>query len=430
MTLETDPYDVMEYHDIVSQILKQHIDTENKNKYLIRQLEEASHSINRFFREGTLDYTRSLVNIIILGAALDSIDEIPVVDPNGNILDSPASEIYGKRLLNEENPWEHVYELEVAQDCHSAGLDTKLVDEGQQTGPDVFVDCNGSRIYIECKRRRRYNPETDSGGTYEIIRDQIDDLVSIDEDSYFIELTSDGPLDEGAIDKLATQAADVIENQWSEKTTRIAGTEYKIVLRDYFHGEKESDMSKNDIEFWTKYNAISSHALQKFLSPFDSDQMSPGAKINMMIMFTSEGKAVCKNCSVIDFNFPTIDSKLYDRIINTTLRKGRQDLSGCSPGVLFIHLPAYETEDMQRYHVQEGDYDPTPQVQRLNQRITGELKDSSSLNAVVINITFFEAKGNDCQVMRGYKIFKNPSPKVSLPKEFDDYISGEYFEKI
>lgn len=427
MSYNIDPYDVMDYHHTVSEFIEPTICDSNKNSFILQQIDDASHSINRFFREETLDYTYSLRNVVILGNAIDSIHEIPIVDPNGDSLDQSISEIYAGKLLNEENPWDHIYELEVAQICHSVGLDTKLVHEGNISGPDVFVDCDNTRINIECKRRRSHDPETHLGNPYNLIKDRIDNSVNIGEDSYFIELTSDKPLEEKDADELANLAVDVIEHQYQEKTKTIGDVTYKVILHDYISGKSEVDVSRDDLEFWFNYSGLSPHSIQKMLSPFDHDQTSPGALIDFGIKFTDEGKTVLKEGSVLDFNFPTIDSKFYDRIINTTFRKGRQDLSGCSPAVLFIHLPAYEIEDMDRYHVQEADYDPTRQTQRLDQRIEGQLKHSNSINAVVANTTYFNTKGNNCEIRRGFKMFKNPSPELSLPDDFEAFLSGDYF---
>ena len=80
---------------------------------------------------------------------------------------------------------------------------------------------------------------------------------------------------------------------------------------------------------------------------------------------------------------------------------------------------------MAQYHVQEGEYDPIPQFERLIQRIEGELKDSNSVNAVVLTFTEIQTEGNNCQIRRGYKIIKNQSPETQLPERFEKFLSKD-----
>lgn len=421
MCYETDPYDVMRYHSQMIELFRPYISDLSINNNLIRQLEETGKVINRFFRDGVIDYTTPVVNTVIMGKAIESINNLPVIKPDGTRWQRSAKEIYAKRLLTAENPWETIYELEVANFCFSTGFSTKLVHEGQDAGPDIFVYNDGERIDIECKRRQPYphNRETN----YEEIRKQIVSQLNIGDDSFFIELSADGPLKGSAIDSVIDLAIDVINNRKPEAVEKIGGTKYKINLKDYYQGKRSLDLSKQDVERWFRHDVLPRPAIYAFLSPFDAGEISPGSHINMNIMFTEEGTTITKNGTVFDFNFPTIDERLYDRIVSNTLESGRSDLKGRSPSVLFIYLPAYDVEDLSRYYVQEGSYAPTPQIQRLEQRVRGELKQSTSVNAVVINTTYFEANDNNCRVKRGYKLFRNQSPENQLPNQFAQYLN-------
>ncbi|MFC6719997.1 hypothetical protein [Halobacteriaceae bacterium SHR40] len=240
-------------------------------------------------------------------------------------------------------------------------------------------------------------------------------------------MTADGPLEEQAVESVIDLAVQVIENREPEATCEINKIEYKVKLKDYYQGQKILDISKQDIERWFNNEIFSPDAIQALLSAFDEEKISPGSQVETSIKFIEEGEVMTKGGAVFDFNFPTIDEKYYDRIINTTLRSGREDLKGRSPSVLFLHLPAYETEDMRRYCVQEGQYDPTPQIQRLEQRIEGELNHSTSVNAVVLNMTYFATRENYCQIERAYKVSENQSPDRQLPQDFRKYLSGDLF---
>jgi len=417
----------MQYRNRVLDFFEPYANEVDSNNSIMTQIEEAGDIINRFFREDVIDYTIPVRNIVIIGKAIESIHEFPVVKPDGSHRKEPAEKIYSKKLLTEENPWKTIYELEVAQSCRSAGLDTKLVHEGQDSGPDILVYSGGERIDIECKRRDTY--PSDKEYDYEEIRKEIINRVEVGEDSFFIELTADGPLEEQAIQSVIDLAVKVIENRNSEMEYKINNIKYKVILKDYYEGERRMDISKQDVERWFENEIISPYTIQKFLSPFDQDKISHGSFVKTLFKFTKEGKTISKKGAVFDFNFPSIDDKYYNRIVNTTLSSGRKDLKNRSPAVLFLHLPAYETEDMVRYNVQEESYDPIPQIQRLEQRIEGELKQSSSVNAVVLNTSYFSTKGNNCHLERGFRVFQNPSPDDLLPKEFKRYLAGELFNQ-
>ena len=414
------PYDIMRYHSQLTEFFEPYINEVEVNNSLLTQIEKTGKRIDSYFKTGTIDFTPSVRNVIILGSVVENIGEFSVVKPNGDYREESAEEIYAQKLLREANFWKTAYELEIAQFCNNRDLDTRLVHEGQQCGPDIFVYCDDKRIDIECKRRDAHLSDVDYD--YEQIREEIHNRIDIGEDSFFIELTADGPLEEEARETVIELAVETVENRSSESTANINGIEYKIILKGYYHGKKESDISKKDVERWFNEQVFTPQKIQALLSPFDTDMISSGSYIEQQFCFTKDGDAITKNSSVFDFNFPTIDDKYYDRVVNTTLKSGFDDLKSRSPAILFLHLPADETEGMERYFVQEGNYEPTPQIQRLEQRIDGELKYSDSVNAVVLNGTHFIPDENNCRIERGYKVIKNPSPDSPLPQDFEDFL--------
>lgn len=182
MSYHIGPYDLIGYHNRLSEFFDPYAAEIDNNNSLLLQIEKAGEVINRFFREDVIDYTYPVRNTVIIGRAIQSINDIQVVKPDGEPWENSSEEIYAKKLLTEENPWKTVYELEVAQSCIDAGLDTNLIHEGEHAGPDILVNCNNERVDIECKRRDTYNSKRDYD--YKEIREKILDRLDIGEDSF------------------------------------------------------------------------------------------------------------------------------------------------------------------------------------------------------------------------------------------------------
>jgi hypothetical protein len=423
MSYEIDPYQVIHYHNTVTEFFDEYASEVSANNGLPDLLEKADQRIGDFFLTDSLDYTYPVTYTVILGNAIQGLEDIPIIAPDESAKKDSAEEIYAERLLREKNFWATLYEIKVAKECYSAGFDTKLVEEGTQKGPDVYVYPNkDDRIDIECKRRQEHN--TRRNYPYEIIEESVTEEISTDEVSFCVEITSDRPLQNQAISDIIDLVIDVIRNEKIEDSAVINGVEYRVILHDYFTGIREVDMSKSDLERWMTHEEISPQFIDE-LSSFDDCPMTPGFSSTGQLKITETGNIVRRGVQNFEFSFPTIDEGFYNRIVESCIRRGREDLSGRSPAILYVHLPKYELDDMARYHVQEGEYDPVPQFERLIQRIKGELKDSNSVNAVVLTFTEIQTEGNNCQIRRGYKIIKNQSPETQLPERSEKFLSKD-----
>lgn len=424
-------YDVMKYERKVTEFLREyHDNNEIVESPIGSALKATRKAIDYFFRRGDLEFTSPVMNITIFGRVIERTEALPVVSPDGEKLDTGPEKVFAERLLKEENPWETLYELEVADDCKLAGLNPKLVHEGSSSGPDILVETNNEVVDIECKRRRpQKNHEED--GFANLITKEVRDRINpnsndIPEESFFIELTGEGPLKEEAVDSIIELTVDAIENRKSNINRKIGGVHYHVRLREYFSGEKMTDITKSDMRRLFKF--LNPGFVRMFLSPFDSYAVSPGMVINAPIKFTSDGRSVTKGVQVINFNFPSIDEGHYAKIVGNTIKRGRKDLSGRSPAVLYVFLPADEFEDMTRYIIPGHKDEEILQIKRLEQRIRGQLNDSSSLNAIVLTSKYLYNETNKAQIQRVYKAFENENPKSPLPDRFERFVEGNLFE--
>ena len=290
MSYETDPYQVIQYHNTVTEFFDEYASEVSANNALPELLEKADDRIGDFFLTDSLDYTYPVMYTVVLGKAIQGLEDISIIAPDESAKKNSAEEIYAKRLLREENFWATLYEVEVANECYSAGFDTKLVEEGMQKGPDVYVyPDNSDRIDIECKHRQEH--DTEDNYPYEIIKESVMEEINTDEISFCVEITSDRPLQSQAINDIIDLVIGVIRNEKSEDSAVINGVEYRVILHDYFTGIREVNMSKSDLERWMTHEELSPQFIGE-LSPFDDCPMTPGSSSTGLLKATETGNIV------------------------------------------------------------------------------------------------------------------------------------------
>ena len=423
------PYDVMDYERELTDFLTSYRPEEELEPFPIwESLQSTRDMVDHFFKGRKFEFTRPVRDVSLFGKMAQNIKQIDTVGPDGSSLGKPTSEVFAERLLKEENPWEAVYELQIASYLTEGGFEVKLVEEGSIGGPDIYVHINGDRIDVECKRRRPGSIKTrEDEANKEELQEKIFEKLDlgtgergIPELSFYLEFTGDGPLVEDAVDVLANLAVEAIENKQRETEVEVADIQYRILLKDYFFGEKNLDITTEDLE--SMRENLNERHIDMFLSKFDARDLSPGMATRTPFYIDKKGSVFAKGIQVINHRFPNIDEEYYSRIIKGAISKGRSDLKDRSPSTLFVYLPAYEFEDMHRATIEGYEGNVLPQIERLEQMIEGQLKQSSSLNAIVLSTTYFEFKEGGAQFIDAYSTFGNLSPDVELPTEFKEYL--------
>lgn len=423
------PYDVMDYERELTDFLTSYRSEDELRSYPVwESVESTRKMVNHFIKGGKFEFTAPVRHVLLFGLLARKVKEIDIVAPDESLLKKETDEAFAERLLKEENPWEAAYELQVASYLADGEFKVELVEEGTIGGPDIYVHIDGQRIDIECKRRRPGNVRPlENEGSKKELQDQIFDNLGLEtgeegvpELSFYLEFTGDGPLVENAVDPLATSALDAIENKKPETVVQVGDVRYRILLKDYFYGERELEITADDLD--SMMENFSERHIDMFLSQFDEPDLSPGMESKTPFYIDESGAIFSKGIQVVNHRFPDIDQDYYSRVVEGAISRGRDALSDRAPSVLFVYLPAYEYEDMHRATVEEYSGDEIPQVERLEQMIEGQLEQSSSLNAIIINTTYFRFKEGGGQFMTGFRTFGNPGPEVELPTKFKEYI--------
>ncbi|MDS0298241.1 hypothetical protein NDI76_05760 [Halogeometricum sp. S1BR25-6] len=409
-----DPYDVMRFERDFSGLvegIEERDELEGLHE-MVDWLETIRNRINHYFKTGQMEFDSVVRDFVILGRAIQETIDIPIVTPSGEPVDESFSDIFGERIIQEENIWETVYELQTASFLKNRGLEPELIHEGEDSGPDISLGFEGTSISIECKRRRPSDAIESNFGKQ--ISDRINEGIDVGEDSFFVRLSGERPLTEEIVKPLAESAIQIVQKQGSRTTFEVEGAKYTVELVDYFTGEKEIALSIDELEQIMQF--ISPNSIKQLLVPFDYDRLSKGMEYTHMIK-PSATKSTIKKAHVIDYDFPTISKDHFSKVMNI-IEEGRSDLSGHSPSVLFVRLPADEVDSMGSYMIEDHRGNEVSQLERLEQRVHGQLKQSKSLNAIITESLYYETDIGTMSTYTGFSTHLNTNPGKAIPDEF------------
>lgn len=409
-----DPYDVMQFERDISGLVEDIGETDELEGLdeLLDWLETVRNRINHYFKTGQMEFDSVIRDFVILGNAIQKTVDIPIVTPSGEPVDESFYDIFGERIIQEENIWETVYELQTASFLENRGLEPELIHEGEDSGPDISLDFEGTSISIECKRRRPSDVIESNFG--EQISDRINEGVDVGDDSFFVRLSGERPLTEEVIEPIAESAIQIVQQQGSQITFEVEEAKYTVELVDYFTGEKEIALSIGELEQIMQF--ISPNTIKQLLVPFDYDRLSKGMRYTHMIK-PSATKSIMKRAHVIDYDFPNISEDHFNKVMNI-IEEGRSDLSGHSPSVLFVRLPADEVDSMGSYMIEDHHGNKVSQLKRLEQRVNGQLKQSKSLNAIITESLYYETDIGRMNTYTGFSTHINTNPQKSIPDKF------------
>jgi hypothetical protein len=103
------------------------------------------------------------LQIIRLGSCLRVIQGADIVDMNENLLKTSITDLFVSRFRSSVAFLSAFYETLVASAYIRNGYAASFIADDTRRSPEFFVDVNGSKVYVECKRieRRRIDKATD-----------------------------------------------------------------------------------------------------------------------------------------------------------------------------------------------------------------------------------------------------------------------------
>jgi len=391
---------------------------------ILLQIYNTREAINEFFRTGELPINDQVKDTITVGRALSNLESTAVIDPSAKVLKHGVGGGFAERLWKEDDYWDTVFELEIASALREARFSPKLVEEGQQIGPDVVVNSEGHEVWVECKRKRpKPQPEREQEAAIKEIIDAVYDGVDLGEDSLAIEIRGPRLLRKNDVGPIADTATKLAQDQClKSEVSRSDGTEFEVELVDYYEGRWETNVQPQWLETLQQYVDIS-NAVDTFGHlnySIDPEQSYGHAEEQFKV--SHDGKLSVVNGYIVGvYCSEEID---YVGWIMQPIKKARRKLSGHEPSVILVDVPIQKIDAMEELYTTDHRGNKVTQQKRLEQRINGQLADSDTISAIIITSRVDEQLSQGIQQGRLIKAYVNHSPAVDLPENLRAFFEG------
>lgn len=405
---------------------------QNPLMYCILEAEKSVHSVETLKdedQETQLRFNRRGLDAIFLGRILQELSGAPIIRPSGERVDKTLGEVYAHDLLFSDDFWDTYYELDIASTLSTAGIPTQLVDEGEQSGPDIRIFYEGQEIGIECKRKRRY---TEKERGWRAVETELDRRIWNHDDlcyrSFAIEIKCDKPLKAEAIPGLADTVVRMANNRIFDKEVTIGDTSIRLRIHDLSH--RDTELEVWDMAFTkVNYKFQRENPNEKIPNPQPDESykfdLRDGGYYKLGFRTAEDGKEYQINY-IMDLDVPwNID---FHKKLENTIQTGRDRVSGFSPSVLMIDIPPRWAEVMKTKPAKNPDGEIVSQAERMEGICYKEFNDSDSLNAISVNTRLwnmmgaiqglFEVESRNIVQRQDVRTYANTSPESPLPENF------------
>lgn len=140
---------------------------------------------------------------------------------------------------------------------------------------------------------------------------------------------------------------------------------------------------------------------------------------NASVKFTNDDEIVVRNAHIVIFDLP-VNIKYWKGIVQS-FNSARANLSGFSPSVAIVDIPASRWEKMKENERQyEGDR--ISETRRLEISMKGILKQNSGINGLVVTSRFVNRTAEGVEKGRFGETMIQRFPKEPLPTEVTSFI--------
>lgn len=436
-TILDDPSDIdfqKEYRDFEKEIDSlwdiKSMYNENPLLYCIYEAEKIVSSLDSKDNEHDgIFLNRYGLDAIFLGRIIRELGDTPIIRPSDKQIDLSLGEVYAHDLLFSDNFWDTFYELDIAANLQGSGIETYLIAEGQQSGPDIKINYEGQDIWIECKRKRKY---TEKERTWRAVETELDRHIWNNDDlgciSFAFKIISDNHLQPEFIPSLSNIMVEMVNNYDYDKTVEVEDMSFRLRLHELAH--KKDDMQvKNMVFTKLNYDFQKENPNKKIPNPQPDESykldLRGGGYYKLGYRTDDSGKEYQVN-HIVDLDIPwDID---FSKKMETTIQTGRDRVSGFSPSVLMIDIPPRWAEIMKEKETVNPEGESVLQAERMEGICYKEFNDSDSLNAISVNSRIWNILGSLNSIQKeersevvkriDIRTYANTSPGTPLPVNF------------
>lgn len=393
---------------------------------IIPKLYNAQQAVDNYFRSDSLRITNAVLEISRIGRVFSELSEIEFVRPDFSPVEGSMKEVWGERLWKESDYSDAVFELEMAAWFLREGFDTYLIDEGEQVGPDIIIKEAGSEVWVECKRKRE---KTEQEREFEKARaklaDEVWDRVDLGDDSFAVDISMNSTMSMEHVDDLADEIAHLVERKKGKTTLELDGLEIRVTIEDYYEGGYTLE-DRGSLEEATEIFSESGDPLDPF--PHIDYKLPNGlgdtAHSETLAEISRDQRPKLYNSIIYGFH-SDVDYEFYIDWIMNAIQSAREDLSGHSPAVGIIDVPADKLETLNEFTTVDHTGNKVTLSERLGQRIWGQLLDSSSLNGLIITYTTSQEKERYTDHSRPFSSYIKEDASPPLPIPIEELFRGD-----
>lgn len=94
-----------------------------------------------------------LLELFDIGTNLKEIENIPIISETGATIKDELIQFWRHRLRDPIIYEKAIYEIRVAASMKKNGYKVAYIKEGKEKTPDLLIEKNGEKVYVECKRK-------------------------------------------------------------------------------------------------------------------------------------------------------------------------------------------------------------------------------------------------------------------------------------
>jgi hypothetical protein len=95
----------------------------------------------------------ALLELFDIGCNLKEIENIPIISETGAIIEIEPIQFWQHRLVDSKSFEKAVYEIRVGASMKKNGYNVAYIKEGKDKTPDLLIEKNGEKAYVECKHK-------------------------------------------------------------------------------------------------------------------------------------------------------------------------------------------------------------------------------------------------------------------------------------
>jgi len=336
--------------------------------------------------------SNEMLNVIMLASYLRLMHNSKISDLNGNILEITIKYHFQKRLRNPALFYSALYEIKVACLYLREGYIVHFIHDKKKS-PEFFINVNGQKVYIECKRIEKARLDKAGGDTIRKLKRTIKNLIIDKKVGVIIVCPGEISSPKNWIGRKIRQLVEINKLPVDER------------VEDYYFKIFNASLTAK----LPGYNIASNTTLfyENILIPFLDKQMKKYPVSSKDIVSeeyyrrVTPGKPPCQPFEV-DGYFGVAFKSLPAIIlgIKKSIKKAYRQIPEGGNGIIYVETPRYDASD--------------EEIKEFWRIISKELSSISRINALVLTGRVSDGKS----VEHISNVIKNDRSTRKLPRDF------------